>query len=113
MKNKVGRIFFVLSYTTCREDVGGKRIMAPLILSFGAETVVMLQPPTPAGLTEKSFRNPLDRRLRIHRAVLGAATEIVSPCSTGNGSLMSQIMAYFGSLRAETKYERKQHIEAE
>jgi hypothetical protein len=76
--------------------------MAPLILSFEAETVVMLQPPAPAGFTEKkSFRKPLDRSLRVHRAVLGAVP--VYPCSTGNWSPMLQIINYFESLRAETK----------
>jgi len=35
-KNKVGRIFLVLSLTPCREDVGVKRGVAALTLTFEA-----------------------------------------------------------------------------
>jgi hypothetical protein len=111
MKNKVGRIFFVLSYTPCREDVGRKRVMASLIISFGAETASASR--ARRFNREEEFPEPTDRSLRAHIAVLSAATAIVSPCSTGNDSVMPQFIAYFGPLRAETKCNTKQQIEAD
>jgi hypothetical protein len=59
-KNKIGRIFLVLSYTPCREDVGGKS-MAALPLSFGAR-LVKLQHPAPAAFTVREEELPEPKR---------------------------------------------------